>query len=137
MQHTHWRFLQIVLSMWSIAYASACTGGSKTTTPPPGPSCADSRTHVESLYQAEASNNVGTPDGDEDDAAGERAEQRTRQWVGDNTEMMLTDCKTDPTRFVPCLKAAVSVEQMERDCLIPLDERGTVEGRFFTRRVAP
>ncbi len=51
--------------------------------------------------------------------------------VDDNTHMILTDCRTDPARFLPCIEGAASVAQLERDCVIPLDDEGTVEARQF------
>jgi hypothetical protein len=51
--------------------------------------------------------------------------------------MVLTDCRGDPARFAPCLRAAVSVPQMERDCLVPLDDEGKVEGQAFGKNRGP
>ena len=51
--------------------------------------------------------------------------------VDDNTHMILTDCRTDPARFLSCIKVATSVAELERNCTIPLDDEGTVEARQF------
>lgn len=48
-----------------------------------------------------------------------------------NVHMVLADCSTDPERFAPCIRRARSIPLLERDCLIPLDDDGTVEGRRF------
>ena len=100
----------------------ACTGKSNGNAKPQESPCAKTREHVEALYRAE----LGRPD--ESDGA---APADVESSVADNTAMMLADCERDPQRFAPCLKAAVSVQQMERDCLVPLDDEGTVEGRTF------
>lgn len=51
--------------------------------------------------------------------------------MADDIDMVLADCQSAPTRLVPCLQAATSAPELERDCLIPLDDEGTVEGRAF------
>lgn len=53
--------------------------------------------------------------------------------AADNAAMILADCRTHPNRFVPCIEAAASVAALERDCVIPLDDEGTVEGRQFSK----
>jgi hypothetical protein len=50
--------------------------------------------------------------------------------------MILGDCRKDPDRFVPCIRAATTVAQLESECVIPLDEAGTVEGAFFRAKTA-
>jgi len=49
--------------------------------------------------------------------------------VEDATSMILTDCRQQPGRLAPCIRDAKSVAVLERDCVIPLDEAGTVEGK--------
>ena len=48
-----------------------------------------------------------------------------------NVEMVMTDCAEQPSRLVPCIEQAGSSADIERDCLIPLDDEGTVEGKKF------
>ena len=114
-----WIRLSIALAL---VIATGCTGGTKTTNGTTS-DCDAQRTHVESLYRAELANGR--------DATGQAARA---QEVADNVDMVLRDCQTAAQRFAPCLQAAVSVAQMERDCLIPLDDQGTVEGRAFGQR---
>ena len=37
----------------------------------------------------------------------------------------MNDCAVDPAKIVPCLAKAVTVSELEKDCLIPLDDEGT------------
>lgn len=45
--------------------------------------------------------------------------------------MVMTDCRDQPSRVAPCVEKAQSAADIERDCLIPLDDEGTVEGKKF------
>ncbi len=114
--------------------ACACKNGRKTgpttgnlsdagANPDPAACLAQSDT-VKALYEKQMAAELA-PEAD--------AEARTlaAQTVADNTEMVMIDCRTNPDRFAPCLAAAVTIEQLERDCLIALDEAGRVEGRAF------
>lgn len=116
--------------------ACACKDGSKANDPT-GPTagkedaaqgspadCEKSLERVKALYE-KAAQAEAKPD-DTEQVKSLRAEI-----VEDNTHMVMVDCKAHPARFAPCLEAATSVEQMERDCLIPLDDEGTVEGKAF------
>jgi hypothetical protein len=47
--------------------------------------------------------------------------------------MVLTDCRDDVRRVAPCIERARRVADLERECLIPLDDDGQVEGRKFSR----
>jgi hypothetical protein len=71
------------------------------------------RPRVEQLYRAEA-----------------QAKEPTRvdDAVADNTHMVMNDCAKDPAKIVPCLAKAATVSELEKDCLIPLDDEGT-EGK--------
>lgn len=114
-----------------LAGSLACTGSSNGTSKPPESACAAHRDHVAGLYRAELSNERSAPTDGKDPGADKDSLASLEASVGDNTEMVLADCRRDPVRFAPCLQAAVSVPQMERDCLIALDDEGTVEGRAF------
>lgn len=126
----------LLLAAFFASGACACKDGSKagsTTGPTSGnedakrgdpADCDKSRDRVKALYEEQAKAEAKPDDSDEVRAL--RA-----QIVEDNTHMVMVDCRAQPGRFAPCLEAAVSVEQMERDCLIPLDDEGTVEGKAF------
>ncbi len=116
--------------------ACACKDGSKANGPT-GPStgkedatqgnpadCEKSIDRARALYE-KAAEAEAKPD-DSEDVKALRAEI-----LEDNVHMVLVDCKAHPDRFAPCLEKATSVEQMERDCLVPLDDEGTVEGKAF------
>lgn len=86
--------------------------------------CDEARAHVETLYTNEMPDLTG--------AEPEKVELE-RQIVTDNVDMMLIDCRKNPRRFAPCLKSAVSVAQMERDCLLPLDDEGREGNQFLNK----
>ena len=75
-----------------------------------GSSCDDVKGRVEQLYRAEAQ---------------AKEPKRVDEAVADNTAMVMADCNKDPARFVPCLAKAPSVAELEKQCLVPLDEEGT------------
>jgi hypothetical protein len=97
---------------------------------PPGPeACAELEDRVEELYRADMAAAL---------AAGEpEVQAKEREILGDNVEMVLVDCRAQPARSVPCIEAAASVAQLERDCLIPLDDEGTVEGKALGSAPGP
>jgi hypothetical protein len=119
-----------------MVFAVACsgngapsTGGSGSQTTPTGPGgggsapppvtgvtkCDEVRGRVEQLYRGEAQ---------------AKEPKRVEDAVADNTAMVLRDCATDPARFVPCIAAAKSVAELEKQCVVPLDDEGTEgEGR--------
>jgi hypothetical protein len=39
--------------------------------------------------------------------------------------MAMADCAKDPAKAVPCLAAVPSVAELEKHCLVPLDDEGT------------
>jgi hypothetical protein len=82
--------------------------------------CDDVRPRVEQLYRADAQ------------LRGSATPGRVEEAVADNTTMAMNDCAMDPARAVPCLARAVSVAELEKQCLIPLDEEGT-EGDSLAR----
>jgi hypothetical protein len=114
--------------------ACACKNGRKTGPTVDNPSdaginkdpaaCLAQTDAVKALYDKQMAGELAADADDE-------ARALAAQTVADNTEMVMVDCRTNPDRFAPCLAAAVSVEQLERDCLIALDEAGRVEGRAF------
>jgi hypothetical protein len=101
------------LSLAALALAAACNGGKARPTPdPPVARCDEVRAHVEQLYRSA----IAEPAADEIEA---------------NVHMVLADCRTDPGRFAPCVRAAQTVAQLEAQCVIPLDDEGRVEGAAF------
>jgi hypothetical protein len=103
----------------ALAAACACHPHGKTGEGGSGPSggtaaaasCDSVTAPVTALYQAEAK------------ATGAEAHDAT--FVADNVAMVQTDCARDPGRVAACAAGATSVAQLEKDCLIPLDEEGT------------
>jgi len=72
--------------------------------------CDGVRPRVEALYRGEAQQKEPT---------------RVEEAVSDNTTMVMNDCTKDPAKLVPCLAKAATVAELEKTCLIPLDEEGT------------
>jgi hypothetical protein len=102
---------------------SGSTGGSAGTgvgSAPPvanAKSCDDIKARVEQMYRGEA--HVKEP-------------KRVEQAVADNTTMVMNDCAKDPAKAVPCLAKAGSVAELEKQCLIQLDDEGT-EGQALAK----
>ena len=86
--------------------------------------CAALAPKIEKLYRAEMAAPLEAEDPE--------ARAKEEQVLGDNVEMVLIDCRAEPGRFVPCIESAAGVAQLERDCLIPLDDEGTVEGKALS-----
>ena len=72
--------------------------------------CDGIKPRVEQLYRAEAQ---------------AKEPKRVDEAVADNTQMVMNDCAKDPAKTVPCLAKAATVSELEKDCLIPLDDEGT------------
>lgn len=72
--------------------------------------CDDVKLRVEQMYRAEAE--VKEP-------------KRVDEAVADNTTMVMNDCAKDPGKTVPCLASAASIAELEKQCLVPLDDEGT------------
>ncbi|MDB4959393.1 MAG: hypothetical protein JWO36_6962 [Myxococcales bacterium] len=86
--------------------SSAGTGSAEATPT----TCEDVRPRIEQLYRTEAL---------------AKEPKRVDEAVADNTKMVMTDCAKNPARFVPCLANAASVAELEKQCLVPLDDEGT------------
>ena len=43
----------------------------------------------------------------------------------ENTTMVMNDCAKDPATFVPCIAKVQSIAELEKQCVVPLDEEGT------------
>jgi hypothetical protein len=87
--------------------------------PPVSAVCDKQRDKVEKLYRGAI-----TETDPKKRAAAEAA-------VPDNVQMIMNDCRTDPKRFGPCLERVTTVADMEKSCIIPLDDEGRVEGKMF------
>lgn len=72
--------------------------------------CADVKAKVEQMYRVEAQANEP---------------KRVDEAVADNTTMVMNDCAREPAKFVPCIANAKSVAELEKQCLVPLDDEGT------------
>ncbi len=87
--------------------------GSAKVAPPPTDkitSCETARGKIEALYRLDAE--VKEP-------------KRIDEAVADNTAMVLADCAKAPERVVPCLAAAENLADVEKKCLVQLDDEGT------------
>ncbi len=72
--------------------------------------CADIKAKVEQLYRAEAQ---------------AKEPKRVEAFVADNTTMVMNDCAKGPATAVPCIAKAQSILEIEKQCLVPLDDEGT------------
>jgi hypothetical protein len=87
------------------------SGSSTVVTPPSSAkTCEDVKSRVEQLYRVEAQS---------------KEPKRVDDAVADNTTMAMNDCAKDPAKIVPCLANVPSVAELEKQCLIPLDDEGT------------
>ena len=75
--------------------------------------CEAQRAHVAELYRVEAQ---------------AKDPKRVDEAVADNTAMVMTECAKDPAARAACLAAATSAADLEKTCLVPLDDEGT-EGK--------
>jgi hypothetical protein len=90
---------------------SGSTGSGEAVTPVTGGStCDEVKPRIERLYRVEGQT---------------KEPKRVEAFVADNTAMVMTDCATDPARFVPCLASASTVADLEKQCTVPLDDEGT------------
>ena len=78
--------------------------------------CDGLQASVTALYEAEAK------------ATG--AAEKDATFVADNVAMVMKDCAQEPGRVARCAREAQSVAQLEKDCLIPLDQEGTEGDRL-------
>lgn len=71
--------------------------------------CEGVRPRVEAMYRAEAQ---------------QREPKRVEDAVADNTTMVMNDCAKQPT-LVACLAKVATIGELERTCLVPLDDEGS------------
>jgi hypothetical protein len=87
------------------------SGSSAIAAPPTNATTCDGvKAKIEGLYRAEAQ---------------QREPKRVEEAVADNTTMVMNDCMKDPAKFVPCLNTAATIAELEKQCLIPLDDEGS------------
>lgn len=79
--------------------------------------CEGIRAKVERLYRAEAE---------------AKEPKRVDEAVADNTTMVMNDCAKAPAKVAACVNDAASVADLEKKCLVPLDDEGT-EGEALRR----
>ena len=113
--------LIVVLVLCACSSHGTGTGGgqvgSGTAAPPPvsaAKTCDDVKPRVEQMYRSEAQS---------------REPKRVDEYVADNTHMVMTDCAKDPAKAVPCLAKAGSIAELEKQCVVPLDDEGTEASR--------
>ena len=109
------------MKVWLVLAMCACSsthgtgsgGGSGVGSAPPvanAKTCEDVKARIQQMYRGEAQ--VKEP-------------KRVDDAVADNTTMVMNDCAKDPARTVPCLAKAGSIAELEKKCLIQLDDEGT------------
>jgi len=74
--------------------------------------CEGARAKVEALYRAEATANKEPAD-------------KIAESVSDNTTMVMNDCAKQPDKTVACINKVSTSAELEKQCLIPLDNEGT------------
>jgi hypothetical protein len=84
--------------------------GSGSAPPVAATTCEGVKPRVEALYRGEAQ---------------QKEPARVEEAVSDNTTMVMNDCTKDPAKLVPCLAKVATVGELEKTCLIPLDDEGT------------
>jgi len=80
------------------------------------PRCAKVQPRVRSLYQK-----AQDPAADKDKALAD-------DLLAANVTMVMNDCRADPARVAPCAERVADAAELERTCLIPLDDEGAVDG---------
>ena len=91
------------------AAGSAVVPGSGSVAPVTATTCDGVKARVEAMYRAEAQQKEPT---------------RVEEATSDNTTMVMNDCTKDP-KLVACLAKVATIAELEKTCLIPLDEEGT------------
>ncbi len=72
--------------------------------------CDGVKGRVEQLYRTEAQH---------------KEPKRVEEAVADNTAMAMSDCARQPQVTVPCITKVTTVAELEKQCLIPIDDEGT------------
>jgi hypothetical protein len=107
--------MRLVLVLLFAACSSKQTnggGGGGTNEVPVTPGCEGARKKIEQLYRAEADANKEKP-------------ERVEESVADNTTMVMNDCAKAPDKVTACVKRVSTAAELEKQCLVPLDNEGT------------
>jgi hypothetical protein len=91
------------------AAGSAVAAGSGSVAPVTATTCDGIKARVEAMYRAEAQ---------------QKEPARVEEATSDNTTMVMNDCMKDP-KLVACLAKVATIAELEKTCLIPLDDEGT------------
>jgi hypothetical protein len=91
------------------AAGSAVVGSSVSVPPVTATTCDGIKARVEAMYRAEAQQKEPT---------------RVEEATSDNTTMVMNDCTKDG-KLVACLAKVATIAELEKTCLIPLDDEGT------------
>jgi hypothetical protein len=86
------------------------SGSGSAVAPITATTCDQVKPRVEAMYRGEAQ---------------QREPARVDEAVADNTTMVMNDCAKDPGKRVPCLAKVATIAELEKTCLIPLDDEGT------------
>jgi hypothetical protein len=82
------------------------------------PRCVKVRPRVEALYQQ-----ARDPSADKD-----KDKALADDLLAANVTMVMNDCRAEPERVASCAERATDAAELERTCLIPLDDEGAVDG---------
>jgi hypothetical protein len=113
---------RLVIAAGAALLACACSSKGTTTVGGGNESgeartCEGIRPKVERLYRAEAE---------------AKEPKRVDEAVADNTKMVMNDCAKAPAKVAACVNGVSSVPDLEKKCLVPLDDEGT-EGEALRR----
>src|SRR5688500_1624044 len=97
-------------------------GGGGEQPPATDPRCETIRPRVRSLYEAALK---AAPQKPEPELAADLLEA--------DVAMVVADCVASPDRVAPCAERVSDAAELERTCLVPLDDEGAVDGDRFSR----
>ncbi len=97
-------------------------GDGETEGPAVDPRCEAIRPRVRSLYQAAQASAPQKPE-----------PALAADLLDADVAMVVADCAIDPERVAPCAERAADAAEIERTCLIPLDDEGAVDGDRFSK----
>ncbi len=90
--------------------------GKKPPAPALDPRCEKVRPRVEELYQK-----AQGPAAAKDKALAD-------DLLAADVTMVMNDCRAEPARVAPCAERAADAAELEKTCLIPLDDEGAADG---------
>jgi hypothetical protein len=89
--------------------AGSAVVSSASVAPVTATTCDGVKARVEAMYRAEAQ---------------QKEPARVEEATSDNTTMVMNDCAKDG-KLVACLAKVATIAELEKTCLIPLDDEGT------------